>query len=136
MTFEFKGQSDANTIATGVRVLYERGFAELAVLIAFTSIVAPIVYLLGMLYLLVPIRLGARPWKLGPVHRALVWLRPWSMLEVYLLGALVAVVKLASIVPGPASLAFVILILVWMGIAATLDPREVWERAWEPDRGG
>jgi len=33
MTFEFKGQSDTNTIATGVRILYERGFAELAVLI-------------------------------------------------------------------------------------------------------
>ena len=96
------------------------------------------VYLLGMLYLLVPIRLGSRPWQLGPVHRALVWLRPWSMLEVYLLGALVAVVKLADlarIVPGPASVAFVALILVWVGIAATLAPREIWDRAWEGGRG-
>jgi len=138
MTFEFKGQSDSNTIATGVRVLYERGYGELAVLIAFTSVVAPIVYILGMLYVLVPIRLGARPWKLGPVYRALVWLRPWSMLEVYLLGALVAVVKLAElarIVPGPASLSFVALILVWIGIAATLDAREVWDRAWERPHG-
>lgn len=138
MVFEFKGQSDSNTIATGVRILYERGFGELAVLIAFTSIAAPIGYILGMLYVLVPIRLGARPWKLGLVFRALVWLRPWSMLEVYLLGGLVAVVKLAelaSIVPGPASMAFVVLILVWIGIAATLDPREVWDRAWKDGRG-
>jgi paraquat-inducible protein A len=138
MTFEFKGQSDQNTIATGVRILYERGFGELAALIAFTSVVAPIVYILGMLYVLVPLQLGARPWQLGPIHRALVWLRPWSMLEVYLLGALVAVVKLAElarIVPGPASYAFVALILVWIAIAEVLDPREVWERAWEPDRG-
>ena len=138
MVFEFKGQSDSNTIATGVRILYERGFGELAVLIAFTSIAAPIVYILGMLYVLVPIRLGARPWKLGLVFRALVWLRPWSMLEVYLLGGLVAVVKLAelaSIVPGPASVAFVVLILVWISIAATLDPREVWDRAWKDGRG-
>ena len=138
MVFEFKGQSDSNTIATGVRILYERGFGELAVLIAFTSIAAPIVYILGMLYVLVPIRLGARPWKLGLVFRVLVWLRPWSMLEVYLLGGLVAVVKLAelaSIVPGPASVAFVVLILVWISIAATLDPREVWDRAWKDGRG-
>jgi paraquat-inducible protein A len=138
MTFEFEGQSDSNTIATGVRILYERGFGELAVLIAFTSIAAPIIYIFGMLYVLVPIRMGARPWKLGLVFRALVWLRPWSMLEVYLLGALVAIVKLAelaSIDPGPASIAFAALILVWIGIAATLDPREVWDRAWEDGRG-
>jgi paraquat-inducible protein A len=139
MTFEFKGQSDSNTIATGVRILYERGFGELAVLIAFTSIAAPIIYIVGMLYVLVPIRMGARPWKLGLLFRALVWLRPWSMLEVYLLGALVAIAKLAelaSIDPGPASVAFVVLILVWIGIAVTLDPREVWDRAWEDQRGG
>jgi hypothetical protein len=37
LTFEFKGKSDSNTIATGVRILFERGFGELAVLIAFTS---------------------------------------------------------------------------------------------------
>lgn len=138
MTFEFKGRSDSNTILTGVRVLYERGFGELAALIAFASIIAPIIYIIGMLYVLVPIRMGARPWKLGIVFRALVWLRPWSMLEIYLLGALVAIVKLgqlASIELGPASLAFGILILVWIGIGVTLDPREIWEHAWEDGRG-
>ena len=138
MTFEFKGRSDTNTIATGVRLLYENGFWQLAALIAFTSILAPITYLLGMLYVLVPLRLGWRPWRLARVHRALIWLRPWSMLEVYLLGALVAVVKLgqlASIEPGPASAAFVILIGVWIAIGVTLDPRDVWKQAWEGSRG-
>jgi len=138
MTFEFKGRSDSNTILTGVRLLYERGFGELAALIAFASIVAPFIYIIGMLYVLVPIRMGARPWKLGLVFRALVWLRPWSMLEIYLLGALVAIVKLgqlATIELGPASFSFGILILVWIGIGETLDPREIWDRAWEDGRG-
>ena len=63
--------------------------------------------------------------------RLLARLRPWSMLEVFLVGILVALVKLgdmAEIVPGLAiwSLAVLIVVLAWITVA--LDERAVWHR--------
>jgi paraquat-inducible protein A len=59
--------------------------------------------------------------------------QPWSMMEVFMLGVLVTIVKLAKmalIVPGPAVYCFMALILVLASCTATLDPHQVWER-WE-----
>ncbi len=129
MTFEFKGQSESNVILSGVIELYSNGAVALSAVILFTSVIAPIVYIGGMLYVLVPIRLRGRAPGAAVCFRVLVELRAWSMLEVYLLGVMVAVIKLnqlASIEPGVAMAAFAALILVWSASQASLDPRIVW----------
>lgn len=129
MTFEFKGQSESNVILSGVVELYSNGAVALSGLILFTSIVAPILYIGGLLYVLVPVKFGWRAPGVAACFRVLVELRPWSMLEVYLLGVMVAVIKLnqlASIEPGIALGAFAALILVWSASQASLDPRVVW----------
>jgi len=131
MTFGFKGQSQSNYIMSGVLELWAHGYWPLASLICFASILAPLAYVLGMLYVLVPIRLGFRPWGAAPFFRSLDYLRPWAMLEVYMFGVLVAVVKLAqiaSIIPGLGLYAYVALFLVWTAAIAGLDARVVWER--------
>jgi len=136
MTFAYEGRQESNHIVTGIVNLYARGFIWLASLICFTSVVAPLVHMLGLLYVLVPLRLGRTPWRLGPTFRILHRLRKWAMLEVYLLGVIVAVVKLgqlATIEPGLGSYAFVALIFIWTAGAARVDARVVWE--WiEPQR--
>ena len=129
MVFEFKGRSEANRILTGVLGLWREGFPSLSLLIAFTSVVAPAAHLTGMLFVLVPVRLGRSPGYLGPLFRWLDALRPWSMLEVYLLGVFVAIVKLgqlASIELDLAFYAFVALILVSTASYQALDARQVW----------
>ena len=129
MTFEFKGQSESNVILSGVIELYMNGAVALAAVILFTSIVAPIIYIGGMLYVLAPIRLGWQAPGATVCFRVLTELRAWSMLEVYLLGVMVAVIKLnqlASIEPGVAMGAFAVLIIVWSASQASLDPRVVW----------
>jgi paraquat-inducible protein A len=136
MTFEFKGQSESNVILSGVIELYSNGAVALSAVILFTSILAPIFYIGGMLYVLVPIRFGWRMRGAIGCFRVLVELRSWSMLEVYLLGVMVAVIKLdqlASIEPGIAMGAFAALILVWSASQASLDPRVVW-RALEKQK--
>lgn len=130
MTFEFGGESESNVILSGVIELYGNGAVALSVLILFTSVVAPIVYIGGMLYTLVPLKLGWRAPGLAACFRFLTELRSWSMLEVYLLGVMVAVIKLnqlAGIKPGVAMVAFAILILVWSASQASLDPRIIWQ---------
>ena len=61
-------------------------------------------------------------------------LRPWGMIEVFLLGVLVAIVKLSSmatVVPGPALWAFVALTVLLTAVLS-FDPRAFWEMAFEP----
>jgi paraquat-inducible protein A len=68
---------------------------------------------------------------LAPVFRFQQSLGPWGMMEVFMLGILVAVVKLvdmAQIIPGLALWSFALLIFMLAGAAAALDPEIVWER--------
>jgi paraquat-inducible protein A len=72
--------------------------------------------------------LGRTPWGLAGLYRFLEWLQPWAMLEVYLLGVLVAIVKLGQLASIEASVglwAFGALILVWSAVGSSLDPRVV-----------
>jgi len=71
------------------------------------------------------------PWQLPHAFRLLRHAQSWSMMEVFMIGILVALVKLmgmASIVPGLALFAFVLLMLVLSGAVASFDPEAVWER--------
>ncbi len=132
MTFEFKGRSQGNRIITGVLELIRLGYWPLGVLIFFASVVAPALHLTGMLCVLVPVGLGRSPGYLGPLFRRLEALRPWSMLEVYLLGIFVAVIKLgqlASIELAVAFWAYLALIVVATASYDALDARQVWDAA-------
>jgi paraquat-inducible protein A len=58
-------------------------------------------------------------------------IRPWSMTEIFLLGILVSVVKLAkmaTIIPGTALFSFLALVFMLAAVNAFLDPRAVWEK--------
>jgi len=86
---------------------------------------------MGLLYVLVPLRLNRIPWKLKEVFRFIQSLRPWAMMEVFMLGILVSIAKLskmATIVPGIAVFAFMALIFILAASLAVLDPHAVWER--------
>jgi paraquat-inducible protein A len=83
-----------------------------------------------MLFILVPLKLRRRPWKLALLFRAIRAFQPWGMMEVFMIGILVAAVKLvkmARIIPGTALYAFLVLIFVLAASAAALDPHIVWK---------
>jgi paraquat-inducible protein A len=131
LAFKMQGQVTETTLATGVQDLYAQGTWELALLVLLTSIVVPLLQLLLLLYVLLPLKFNRTPWQLAAVFRFLQRLGPWGMMEVFMLGILVAVVKLldmAQIVPGLALWSFACLIFVLAGAAAALDPQVVWER--------
>jgi paraquat-inducible protein A len=131
LSFKMQGQVTQTTLVTGVIDLYRQGMWELALLVLLTSVLVPLLQLTLLLYILLPIRLGRTPWKLAPVFRFHQSLGPWGMMEVFMLGILVAVVKLvemAQIIPGLALWSFALLIFMLAGAAAALDPEIVWER--------
>lgn len=129
MEFSLAQRVQQNVLASGVATLWSGGYPELAVMVGFTSIVAPATVIVALLALLAPLRLGRRPRYLTPLARLLGHIRPWAMMEVYLLAVLVAVVKLdqlADIELGLASYALVVLVFCLTAATAAFDPRLIW----------
>ncbi len=131
LSMKMQAQVQESILFTGIWNLYAGGEWEVALLVLLTTIVAPLFQLLGLLHVLLPLKLNLRPLMLVPVFRIVQRLTPWSMMEVFLLGILVSVVKLAgmaTIVPGISLYAFLGLIVILAASAASLDPHAIWER--------
>jgi paraquat-inducible protein A len=132
LSFAMKGQVTTTTLLSGVRDLYDQGKPEIAVLVGTTAVAAPFVQIALLVYVLLPLHLGRLPWGLAGAFRLLRRVTPWSMMEVFLIGILVSISKLAGmaqVVPGLALWAFALLMVVLTGALASLDPEAIWERA-------
>ncbi len=131
MTFKLEGREQVSTLLTGDIQLYRDGMWPLALLVFFTASLAPLLKLLGNLYVLLPLRLGGRSFGLARVFRYTEIVHTWAMMEVYVLGVIVAYVKLtdfAHIELGIAVWSFVALILTMVAAESAFDPRQVWDR--------
>ncbi len=131
LAFEMKGRVTETTLVSGAVDLYQQDKPELAVLVLLTIVLAPLCQIALLLYVLVPLRWNKVPWQLPDAFRLLRHVQPWSMMEVFMIGILVALVKLmgmANIVPGLALWSFVLLMLVLTGAIACFEPEAVWER--------
>lgn len=135
LAFEMRGQSTQTTLLTGVGELYRGGNWFIATAVLFTSVLAPGLELALLLLVLIPLVLQRMPAWLPRLFRWVRTLAPWGMMDVFMLGILVSVVKLsemATIVPGASLFAFVFLILVLAAAQAALDPDLVWSRVALP----
>jgi paraquat-inducible protein A len=83
-------------LPTGAVGLWNDGFSSLAALVFLFSIAIPYVYLTLMIWVLGGIRLGAAA-SLGKLFRWAAALRPWLMIEVYLVGCCVAYTRLEAV---------------------------------------
>jgi paraquat-inducible protein A len=131
LTFRLEAQIQKTTLISGVLELYAQGMWIVAMVVFVTSILMPLLELVGMLYILLPLKFNLRPWKLPIFFRLIRRFKPWGMMEVFMLGILVSFVKLAkmaSLIPGIALYAFLVLIFVLAASAASLDPHIVWSR--------
>ncbi|MGD9150818.1 MAG: paraquat-inducible protein A [Desulfobacterales bacterium] len=130
LTFRLEAQIQETNLITGVIELYRQGMWIVAGVVLLTTVVLPFLELTGTLFVLVPLKMRRRPWKLALFFRAVRSFRPWGMMEVFMIGILVAAVKLvkmANIIPGIALYAFMILIFILAASAAALDPHIVWK---------
>jgi len=126
----FGSQSD--TIMSGIVYLWHSGSWHLALVVFIASILVPLAKMLSLTYLLVSVQLGWRQRSLErtKLYRVLEFVGPWSMLDVYVVTILVALVQLkslATIQPGPAAAAFGGVVVLTMFAAMAFDPRLLWE---------
>lgn len=125
------GREASTTVLGGVEELWADGQETVAALVLFTAVIAPAVQIGFML----AIGFGARRERprrwVGKLLRYYGASRTWSMIEVMMLGVLVALVKIAdyaTVIPGVALFLFGALVFLLPAIQVSFDAREVWNR--------
>jgi len=97
VTLKMSGREEMDVLLSGPVALFSIGSIDIALLVLLTSVLLPLLTMLGALYLLIPAHLGFLARGAGPVYRLLHRIMPWSMLGVFMLGAIVAAVKLLDL---------------------------------------
>jgi paraquat-inducible protein A len=112
-------------------VLWGEDMQIIAVMVFCATILFPLTELVALLYVLLPIRRGVVPPGFNRVLRAIQFVKPWGMLEVFMLGVLITIVKmvsLARVIPETALFAFAVLTLMFT-VVVTFDARTLWDIA-------
>lgn len=119
------------SLVTGIVTMWQEGQQLLAALIALVGVVMPGLMIGLGLYVLLPLYLGRRLPDMVGVFRAMLHIREWAMVEVFVVGILVAYVKLAAmadLVPGVSAYAFALLMITQAWTISAVEPRIVWRR--------
>jgi paraquat-inducible protein A len=127
------GRTASTTIIQGIEGMWVQGERIAAVLVGFCVVVAPAVQIGGTLAVLVAARRFPAPSWAGMLLHLIEFHQPWAMVEVMMLGLLVALVKiadLASVIPGIGMFAVGALVFLLSAMTVSFDPGEVWERVW------
>ena len=131
VSLEVQGLTTTATLTGTATALFNQDMRLLGALVFVTTVVVPAVQLCGMAYLLIPLKAGIVPSGLPLALRILQAVRPWGMIEVFLLGVLVSLVKLAgmaSVVPGIALWTFGGVLMMIAAALASFDAQAIWAR--------
>jgi len=126
------GAETASTIIGGVIGFVRSGDIPIAVIIFTASVVVPIAKMLALAWLCwYAVRGAPRAGRTGTrLHRVVDFIGRWSMVDVFVVAVLVALIQadsVMSITPGPAALAFAGMVIVSMMAAMTFDTRLLWQ---------
>jgi paraquat-inducible protein A len=117
-------------LTTGPEALEQGGLWELSLLVLFTTLMAPVIYIGGTALVLCLRQLPTLPRYTLRLFGLTRRLRQWSMIEVFLVGIFVAYTKLremAHIEVGAALWALIALMILTAAIEASINPELIWE---------
>lgn len=121
-----------NTIVGGVIEFWQSGDYPVALIIFTASVMIPVLKLLAIAALCFSARTGRYPKAMTRLYRITELIGRWSMVDVFVVAILVAVVQLGgvmSIHPGPGILAFAAVVILTILSAESFDPRLIWDAA-------
>lgn len=130
LSLQSHGIANETALISGIIILYKQKMAAMAAVVLSTCLVLPLYTMVSLLYVLLPIRLNRRLPGTARLFAYTQRLRPWGMIEVYLLAILISMVKLtklARIIPGPALYSFIALTFVLAAASISLDSHVVWD---------
>jgi paraquat-inducible protein A len=133
VTLDLRGIRSPVTLYESIWSTWLSGEHVVALLAGATAFAFPLVVILLRLYVLTPLVAGKRVRGLVPALRALRWVTRWSMVEVFMFGTLVAIVKiagLAGVIPGVGIFSYAVLTLLLAAIHSA-GLHDLWHRVAE-----
>lgn len=138
MTVSTLGQGSPDTIMSGVITLMQHGMLPIAAVVFIASILVPTFKLVGIALLLYSVQchqpLSAR--QRIVMYRFIEFIGRWSMLDIFVIAILVAVVnfgRIASVEANLGAVAFASVVILTMLAAVTFDPRLIWDNTESDD---
>lgn len=128
----YAGRGEPDTIMSGVEVLFNTGQPAVAILVLFASITVPMIKLLGLTFMAFSVQRRSR-WRTRDrtvFYRLVEFVGRWSMLDIFMISILVALVRLealSTIEAGPGAIWFASVVVLTMLAAASFDPRLMWD---------
>ncbi len=138
MTYSSLGETETDTILSGVIALVGAGLYWVATVVFVASIVVPVVKLAILTYLIWSVHAG---WTKGIKHRAFLYrvtevMGRWSMVDVFVVTIFTALVQFGfvyTVEPEGAIIAFGAVVVMTMIAAETFDPRLLWDALEKQD---
>lgn len=126
------GNSEPDTIMSGVIYFINSGEWPIAAVIFTASIFVPILKLIVITYLLLSIHFKSRwrPQERTRLYRIIEGIGRWSMIDIYvvtIMAALVHMGSLADFAVGPGAVFFASVVVLTMSASMTFDPRLIWD---------
>lgn len=126
------GNGQPDTIVSGVMTLIRLQMWPIAAVVFIASILVPTFKLVGLALLLYSVQrhVPMSPRQRIVMYRFIEWIGRWSMLDIFVIAILVALVNfghLASIEAGYGAVAFASVVVLTMLAALTFDPRLIWD---------
>lgn len=127
------GSESADTIMSGVIYFLSHGDWHLAVVIFAASVMLPLLKIIAIGYILISIQRGStrRKMEKTSLYRIAEILGKWSMLDIFVVGLMVMLVQLGNLTtidPGPACIAFALVVILTMFAEEALDPKLIWDQ--------
>lgn len=135
------GSETASTIMGGVVLLINLDSIPVAAVIFVFSVVVPSGKLMAIFYLVWTVERHSR---LNPRQRAIMYritelIGKWSMVDVFVVSILVALVHLSGLLvirPGIAAVSFAGVVIITMLAAESFDPRLIWDNTEDRNNDG
>ena len=130
-SIEIQGGGREINLSGAVRYLWEQQMKSVSLLVVLTTILIPALELVTMSYLLLSLKLRSIPVGHRILLRMISIVGPWSMIDVFMLGVLVSLVKLTNsftVIPGVALWSFGALTFLFAATSASFSARDVWAR--------
>lgn len=131
---ELAGQQHSSSIWGGVQGIWNEGFTVVAILVFFSAMLVPLFRLLVLLPVLTAAYWQVGLWPAKQLYRRYIHLCEWGMVEIYMLGVLVSVIKLvdmATVQMGAGLFCYAGLMLVEIAITLNLNEQGLWQRLGE-----
>jgi paraquat-inducible protein A len=127
----------ADTIMSGIIVLYQQGLILIASIVFLASIMIPLIKIIALFYLMYSVKFNqtSQKFKTTLAH-VIEFIGKWSMLDIYVIAILMAIVNLGFVTKvktGPASFFFTLVVITTLWASHSFDTRLLWDKKREQD---